>query len=64
MLSASSPRRWALLDLTPPHRDRRRPWHPWTLATEFQLSRPGQDWGVPVEIQNSGRFFRVRIVVP
>ncbi len=37
---------------------------PWTLATEFQLSRPGQDWSVPVEIQNSGRFFRVRIEVP
>lgn len=37
---------------------------PWDLATEFLLQRQDQDWSVPVEIQQSGRFFRVRIESP
>jgi len=36
----------------------------WDLATEFELNKPEQSWSVPVEIQESGRFFRVRVVVP
>ena len=35
----------------------------WSEATRFRLNKPGQDWSVPVEIQQSGRFFRVRVEV-
>jgi len=36
----------------------------WTVATEFELNKPDQSWSVPVEIQESGKFFRVRVIVP
>lgn len=36
----------------------------WTVATEFELNKPDQRWSVPVEIQESGKFFRVRVIVP
>jgi hypothetical protein len=36
----------------------------WTVATEFELNKPDQSWSVPVEIQQSGKFFRVRVSVP
>ncbi len=37
---------------------------PWTVATEFRLDRAGQDWSVPIEILESGRFFRIRVEIP
>lgn len=36
----------------------------WTVATEFELNKPDQSWSVPLEIQESGKFFRVRVIVP